>query len=271
MDPVGGRHARRADLHAQAAGDRVPPPSALNAFIEDIEVIPATSGGVDQIYMIVRRTINGSTMRYVEQLGDRFFEPEDPDAPTALGAWFLDCALYYEGAPIKTLTSLIHLEGQEVGVFADGAMQSRKTVSGGTIVLDRAASKILVGIPVTARIKDLPRNVNAHLRSQRAVWASNNLDPAYGAPAVIAGRTAMRVESDLELARAGTEIEKADALTKVANIRGAAVSSAGGALSASMRAEAANEAAFYGAGTALLSGLSRTRWFNTGAQSTATG
>jgi hypothetical protein len=103
-------------------------------------VIPATSGGVDQIYMIVRRTINGSTMRYVEQLGD-FFEPADPDAPTALGAWFLDCALYYEGAPIKTLTSLVHLEGQEVGVFADGAMQSRKTVAGGTIVLDRAASK----------------------------------------------------------------------------------------------------------------------------------
>jgi hypothetical protein len=106
------------------------------------------------------------------------------------------------------------------------------------------------------------------LRSQRVVWASNNLDPSYGSPAVIAGRTAARVESDLELAQANTEIEKADALTKVANIRGAAVSSAGGALSSVLRGEAANDAAFYGAGTALLSGLSRTRWFNSGVQQT---
>lgn len=132
----------------------------VNAFIEDIAVIPATEGGVDEIYMIVRRTIDGETVRYVEQLAE-FFEPEDEAAPTALGAWFLDCALYYEGDPIQTLTSLAHLEGEEVGVFADGAMQSRKTVTDGTIVLDRAASKILVGIPLTARIKDLPRNLNA--------------------------------------------------------------------------------------------------------------
>jgi hypothetical protein len=132
----------------------------LNAFVEDIDVIPAIGGGTE-LYMIVRRTIAGTTKRYVEQLAD-FFQPLDNDNPTAEGAWFLDCAQHYSGAPITTLTSLAHLEGQEVGVFADGAMQKRKTVAGGTITLDRAASDVLVGIPKVARIKDLPRNVTSN-------------------------------------------------------------------------------------------------------------
>jgi hypothetical protein len=131
-----------------------------NAFFEDVGVIPSTSTGLDEIYFIVRRTIANQTRRFVEQLAD-FFQPADKSNPTAIGAWFLDCALHYSGAPIGSLTSLTHLEGQEVGVFADGRMQKRKTVVGGRIDLDRAASDILVGIPVRARLRDLPRNVNS--------------------------------------------------------------------------------------------------------------
>jgi len=129
----------------------------VNAFFEDVGVIPSTSVGEDEVYFIVRRTIGGQETRYVEQLS-RYFEPASADPPTALGAWFLDCAVYYEGAPIKTVTSLAHLEGQTVGVFADGAMQSLKVVAGGKITLDREARTLLIGIPVRGRIKDLPRN-----------------------------------------------------------------------------------------------------------------
>lgn len=130
-----------------------------NGFVEDCAVIPSTAVGIDEVYFIVRRTINGVTKRYVEQLGP-FFKPLDKVNPTAEGAWYLDCALYRDGAPVSTITALIHLEGQEVGVFADGAMQTRKTVAGGAITLDRPSRKVLVGIPKRARILDLPRNVN---------------------------------------------------------------------------------------------------------------
>lgn len=130
-----------------------------NAFFEDVAVIPATAGGRDEVYFIVRRTINGQTHRYVEQLAD-FFEPTDPDNPTPAGAWFLDCALSYSGAPISQVTNLAHLEGQEVAVLADGLMQKRKTVTGGKITLDRASSEILIGLPVRAELTDLPRNLN---------------------------------------------------------------------------------------------------------------
>lgn len=130
-----------------------------NSFVEDMAVIPSTSSGVDQVYMIVRRTIAGETRRYVELMAD-FFRPADVKAPTADGAWFLDCALEVSGSGMTTITQLAHLEGQEVGVFADGVMQSRKTVAGGAIALDRPSDRVLIGLPIRGYVRDLPRNFN---------------------------------------------------------------------------------------------------------------
>jgi hypothetical protein len=132
-----------------------------NAFVEDMCCIPSVSSGTDEVYLIVRRTINGQTRRYVEQMAEYFQAPQDLSAPTAAGAWFLDCALRVTGSGLTTITQLGHLEGQEVAVFADGAMQKRKTVTGGAITLDRPSDDILVGLPVRAYIRDLPRNFNA--------------------------------------------------------------------------------------------------------------
>jgi hypothetical protein len=130
-----------------------------NCFVEDMVSIPSVSSASDEVYLIVRRTINGVTKRYVEQLAD-YFTPSDINAPTAAGAWFLDCALRITGSGLTQITQLAHLEGQTVGVFADGAMQARKTVVGGTIQLDRPSADILVGLPVRGYIRDLPRNFN---------------------------------------------------------------------------------------------------------------
>lgn len=138
-----------------------------NGFVEDICVIPSTATGEDEVYLIVRRTIGGAVRRYVELL-QPFFTPEDPDDPTALGAWYVDCGLRYQGAPVTTLTTLAHLEGQEVAVFADGSMQARKTVTGGAITLDYEAADVTVGLPIRGRIKDLPRNAQGQGGSTKA-------------------------------------------------------------------------------------------------------
>ncbi|EKS26520.1 hypothetical protein [Afipia felis] len=131
-----------------------------NFFVEDIAVIPGVGSGVDEVYLIVRRTINGQTRRFVEQLAN-FFTPIDPANPTADGAWFLDCALnLVSDTPVSQVTQLAHLEGQTVGVFADGAMQKRKVVTGGTIDLDRDSKNVLVGLPIRGYVRDLPRNFN---------------------------------------------------------------------------------------------------------------
>lgn len=128
----------------------------VNAFVEDVASIPAIDDGRDDVYLIVRRTINGKVRRYVELL-QPFFVPRDPVLPTAEGAWFVDCGLKYTGAPVTTVSGLSHLEGQTVAVHADGAMQRSKIVTGGEITLDAEASEVVVGLPQTWRVRDLPR------------------------------------------------------------------------------------------------------------------
>lgn len=146
-----------------------------NAFIEDIAEIPTTDEGRNDVYFIVRRTIQGSTRRYVEQLMP-FFEPLDEDEPTAEAAWFVDCGLRYQGAASKTIGGLGHLAGQTVAVLANGAEHERVVVSaGGVITLTRAVTDAIVGIPRRARIKDLPRNITTQAGSTKG---TNKRTPA---------------------------------------------------------------------------------------------
>lgn len=129
----------------------------VNMAVEHMCCVPSVSSGSDQVYLIVRRTINGQTRRFVEQLAD-YFMPVDPDRPTAEGAWFVDCGLRITGSGLTRVTQLGHLEGETVAVFADGAMQKRKVVQNGTIQLDRPSDDVTVGLPIRGYIRDLPRN-----------------------------------------------------------------------------------------------------------------
>jgi hypothetical protein len=128
-----------------------------NFFVEDLCCLPGVASGADEVYLIVRRTIQNQQKRYIEQLGD-FFAPVSRTAPTALGAWLLDCALRITGSGLTTITQLAHLEGERVGVFADGAMQTDKTVAGGAITLDRPSSDVLIGKRIKGYVRDLPRD-----------------------------------------------------------------------------------------------------------------
>lgn len=106
-------------------------------------------GQEDVLYCIVRRTINGQSKRYIERLHSRqFTAPAD--------AFFVDCGLTYSGAPVTTISGLSHLEGKVVNILADGAVHPQRTVSGGSITLDNAASKVQVGLPITADLQTLP-------------------------------------------------------------------------------------------------------------------
>ena len=130
-----------------------------NCFIEDIVSIPTSDNGYSDVYLQTRRTINNATHRYYEQL-QAFFEPADQDAPTAEGAWFVDCGLRYQGAPTMTVTGLDHLIGQTVRILADGAQQKEKVVdNSGHIALDSEASDVIAGLPIAWKFRDLPRDV----------------------------------------------------------------------------------------------------------------
>ena len=95
----------------------------------------------DEFYVIVKRTINGATKRYVEVFANFDFDEND-----ATDFRFLDSHLTYSGSATTTLSGLAHLEGQTVSVLADGSTHADKVVSSGQISLDRSTSKAVVGL-----------------------------------------------------------------------------------------------------------------------------
>lgn len=115
--------------------------------IESVCVV--AEGNEDVLYVVARRTVNARTVRYVERLRTRIFTQ-------IADAFFVDSGLTYSGAPITTLSGLWHLEGKKVDVLTDGAVHPRRTVTGGAITLDYAASKVHVGLPITSDMRTLP-------------------------------------------------------------------------------------------------------------------
>lgn len=126
-----------------------------SGLIEDVVVLPGDVGEEeDHVYYVVKRTINGSTVRYLEQWA---FEEECQGGTLNKQA---DAALVYTGAATATITGLDHLEGEQVVVWADGADVGTDedwnliyTVAGGQITLAEAASNVVVGLPYEARYK----------------------------------------------------------------------------------------------------------------------
>lgn len=112
------------------------------AVVESAAVIPNSAGTSDQLWLVVRRTINGTTRRYVEYL-TTFFDEGTAQA----NAHFVDCGLRYSGAPASTFSGLSHLEGQTVSILADGAARPDAVVSGGSVTLSRGtASTAIIGL-----------------------------------------------------------------------------------------------------------------------------
>lgn len=109
--------------------------------VESIQVVPTPDGNSEELWMIVRRTVNGVTKRYVEYLTQNW-QPTDA-INTAV---FLDSSLEYSGAPTTTISGLDHLEGQTVSVLADGATHPDRVVVSGDITLQVPASVVQVGL-----------------------------------------------------------------------------------------------------------------------------
>lgn len=103
----------------------------------------------DVLYTIVNRTIGGNTKRFVECLHSRQFS-------TLADAFFVDCGLTYDGAPADVISGLDHLEGKTVNILADGAVVPPQVVTSGDITLPVEASKVQIGLPITADIETLP-------------------------------------------------------------------------------------------------------------------
>jgi hypothetical protein len=109
--------------------------------VESVAAVYNAAAQRDEVWLCVRRTVNGAVRRNIE-----FIEaPFDSDDSTE--AFFLDAGLSYRGEPTTTVAGLDHLVGETVQVLADGATHPDCVVAGdGSVTLTRAASVVHVGL-----------------------------------------------------------------------------------------------------------------------------
>lgn len=149
--------------------------------IEDVLVLPGDEGNEeDQVYYLVRRTINGATVRHwvrwaleSECWGDQTL--------CKLADSFITGTNSPASATISGLTDFI---GEQVVCWFDGKCEDDGTVdhdpklytvsASGTITLGQAATSWLVGLPYTgqfksAKLADLQMQIGVVLSSQKAI------------------------------------------------------------------------------------------------------
>jgi hypothetical protein len=125
-----------------------------DGVVEDVCVHPGTVE--DTVYYVVRRTINGATVRYIEKWA---LESECIGGTVNKQA---DAFITGTNSPASaTISGLDIHEGEEVIVWADGkdfspttdGVQRTYTVSGGSITLDEAVTDWMAGLGYEARWK----------------------------------------------------------------------------------------------------------------------
>ena len=103
-----------------------------------------SSADRDEVWLVVKRTIDGATVRYVEMVERAFVGPRVQEYAnraawkTAMlaaqpDAFYVDSGLTYDGAATSSMSGLDHLEGETVDIWADGAVLPTQVVIGGQI------------------------------------------------------------------------------------------------------------------------------------------
>ena len=126
---------------------------------ESVAVVPGETGGVheeeDEVWFVVRRTIGGIDQRTIEKLQPYDWGTDDEDA------WFVDSGLAWDSTPASYFTGLDHLIGKTVQVYADANILGDEIVDpNGAITIDWAASRVIVGLPFTAKMETLPISID---------------------------------------------------------------------------------------------------------------
>lgn len=126
--------------------------SGGQAVVEQIATLP-TDSGEDELYMVVKRTINSVTRKYVERLRPFDF------SSVSTSANFVDSGLQYSGSSTTTLSGINHLRGQNVSVLANGATHPDATISTdatvNAVTLNYAVTTAAMGLPYTSSMTTL--------------------------------------------------------------------------------------------------------------------
>lgn len=121
-----------------------------DGYFEDATTI--YEEGRDCTYVVVRREIDGQTVRFIERFADRNFQ--DP-----VDQFFVDCgATFTSVSPVSSVVGIDWLEGKEVAILVDGAVVDPQTITGGVLTLPDGitGNVITFGLPYVSQLQTLP-------------------------------------------------------------------------------------------------------------------
>jgi len=126
------------------------------AIVESVASVPGTKDR-DEVWITVKRYINGSTVRYIERLREGLSPLDGIEE-----SFFVDCGLSYNGAATTTISGLDHLEGETVSVLSDGGVVAPSpVVTNGAITMVDAGSKIQIGLPYNSTLQTVRLDVGS--------------------------------------------------------------------------------------------------------------
>lgn len=174
-----------------------------DGLFEDCCCVPGLEE--DVLFVIVRRTIDGATKRYVEVLERR----DTLDGFVQGASIFVDSAMSYSGAAADQFSGLEHLEGKLVSVYGNGdvvfdantaaptaAETARYTVTGGVIELEASYTIVHIGLPYVSDLETLSLDVQgAVLRDKKKRVGSVSLLVERSARAFLAGPDAAHLRA----------------------------------------------------------------------------
>ena len=127
----------------------------------DFESVARINGSPeDEVWVVVERTINSNTVRYIEQFQPRDFGSDPCDA------YYVDSGVTYDSTASSAMTGLDHLEGETVSVLADGVIFDDAVVSSGSITLK------LLGATTTAKTVQMGLVYDVKLRTMPLSWVA---------------------------------------------------------------------------------------------------
>lgn len=113
-------------------------------YFESVSVVSG-QGEEDEIWVAVRRTVDGDTVRYIERFQpDLMRKLKDNDQASLC---YVDSAKIVTGTAMTSVSGLEHLEGRTVSVLSNGSPENDKVVVDGEITLAFEADTVVVGIP----------------------------------------------------------------------------------------------------------------------------
>jgi hypothetical protein len=120
----------------------------FNSVCTTVETVP--QGNINATYFAVARTINGTSVQYIERLAERYF------TNGVNSAWTVDCGIQYNGSPATNFQGAQFLAGKTCTGLADGVIIPNFVMPvNGEFTLSTAASTVTVGLAYLPQLQTL--------------------------------------------------------------------------------------------------------------------